>query len=467
MATALKLAFVLLLILLNGFFVACEFAIVKVRSTQLRVLARKGSRRARVAEKVKSHLDAILSATQLGITLVTIGLGWVGEEWVAQIVFLPLAKWFGAEWATDEVIHGAAFVSTYVAISALHIILGELAPKSLAIQRAEKTALWVAFPIHLFYLLFYPAIWVLNGAANLVLRAVGVSPASEIEVAHSEEELRIILARSRYSGFLTADEQRLMENVLNMAQKTARQVMDPRTSIVYLSTTRPLSENLRIARESGHTRFPLCEGDLDHVIGMVHIKDLLWARESGRLSPDFHEIRRDVLFFPETVKIDRILRDFQRNRIHLALVVDEFGATVGMLTLENVLEELVGEIQDEFDDEMPPIHPIRPGEYRVSALCPIDHFCRVFGIEDVQTDAATVGGIVFELCGHLPERGESVAFGDDLFVVEAVKGQSIVSLRFLTKRRANLDPEQGETEGGGAKTSSPDSSQAPEETRDA
>lgn len=431
----LKLGFVLLLVLLNGFFVATEFAIVKVRSTRIRVLADKGSWRARLAAKVIAHLDAMLSATQLGITLVTIGLGWAGEKWVTEIVFLPLAEWIGAEDVSREFLHGAAFACSYIAISTLHIIVGELAPKSLAIQRAEGTTLWVAPPIQVFYLLFYPAIWFLNGAANLLLRAVGVAPAGEAEVTHSEEELRMILARSHRGGHLTADERQLMENVLNMTEKTAHQVMDPRTSIVYLSTDRPLEANLRIARESGHTRFPLCDGDLDRVLGMVHIKDLLWARESSRLSPDFHEVRREVLFFPEQVTLDRVLRAFQQRHIHLAILVDEYGATAGMITLENVIEELVGEIQDEFDQEAPPIAALGPGEYRIDGLCPVELLERAFGLDPIETGATTVGGLVFERCGHLPESGESVAIGNDRFVVESIEGQRIVAVRFVTPRR--------------------------------
>jgi len=440
----LKIGFVLLLVLLNGFFVACEFAIVKVRSTRIRLLARKGSWRARLAEKVTANLNAILSACQLGITLVTIGLGWAGEKWVTEIIFLPLVHWLGIAWIAEPVVHSIAFFSAYVLISAVHIIVGEQAPKALAIRRAERTTLWVAAPIQAFYLLFYPIVWLLNTLANLVVRALGVAPATESEMAHSEEELRMILARSRRGGHLTADEQRLMENVLNMTQKTARQVMSPRASIIFLSTQNSLRENLWIARESGHTRFPLCDGDLDHVLGMVHIKDLFEARESGQLAQDFHEVRRDILFFPETVPLDRLLRTFQQRRVHMAILVDEYGANVGMVTLEDVLEELVGEIQDEFDRESPPIVVIRPGQYRIDALCPLDLFQRVFGIESLESEATTVGGLVFERCGHLPERSETIALGEDRFVVESVKGQRIVSLRFATSRPAQLSPISGE-----------------------
>ncbi len=440
----LKIAFVGLLILLNGFFVATEFAIVKVRSTRIRILAREGGWRARIAARVTANLDAMLSATQLGITLVTIALGWAGEKWVTEIIFMPLLRLLGLTWVSDEVVHSIAFVSGYVVISALHIIIGELAPKSLAIQKAESTTLWVAAPIQAFYLLFYPAIWLLNHAAFLVLRIVGVTPATGHEAAHSDEELRLVLAGSRRSGLLTADEQRLMENVLTMTEKTARQAMTPRASVVFLSTQNSLRENLWIARESGHTRFPLCDGDLDHVLGMVHIKDLFEARESGQLSADFREARREILFFPEKVPLINLLRAFQQRHIHMAILVDEYGMASGMITLEDVLEELVGEIQDEFDKESPLIVMIRPGQYRVDALCPLDTFQRAFGFEAIESGATTVGGLVFERCGHLPERGETVAWGEDKFIVEAVKGQRIVSLRFLTQRKARLQPAPSE-----------------------
>jgi CBS domain containing-hemolysin-like protein len=437
MIVALKLAAVLLLVLLNGFFVACEFAIVKVRSTQLRVLAQQGSWRARIAERVVGSLDAMLSACQLGITLATIGLGWAGEPWVADLIFIPLAERFGHGLISNATVHTIAFISSYIVISAVHIVVGEQAPKVLAIQRAQGTALWIAVPLQLFYLVFYPAIWLLNHAANFLLRLIGIEPASEMEVAHSDEELRLVIARSRVSGHLTEDEQRLLNNVLNLTGKTARHAMDPRTAIVYLDTRRTLDENLRIARQSGHTRFPLCNGDLDHVIGMAHVKDLLWAREARRLSPDFREVRRRILFLPETLRLDLVLRAFQQQHIHMAILVDEFGATVGMITMENVIEELVGEIQDEFDQERPPIRLIKPGEYRVDALCSLDLFKRLFGFEDFETESTTVGGLVFERLGHLPETGETAEFGDgDRFVVEEVEGQRIASLRFQTRRHA-------------------------------
>jgi len=436
MITALKLGFVLLLVLLNGFFVACEFAIVKVRSTQIKLLVKQGSWRARIAEKVTRNLDAMLSATQLGITLVTIGLGWAGEPWVAELIFLPLAERFGQGAISPDLVHSIAFVASFGVIAALHIVIGELAPKSLAIQRPESTTLWVAVPIQTFYYVFYPAIRLLNGTANLVLRGFGIRPASEAEKGHSDEELRLIIARSRTTGHLTEDEYQLMENTLTMTEKTARQVMDPRTSIIYLSTRRSLEENLAIARQSGHTRFPVCDGDLDHIFGVVHVKDLFWARETGKLSPDFREVRRNTLFLPETLTLDRVMRAFQQQHVHLAILVDEYGATVGMLTMENVIEELVGEIQDEFDQEAPPIRLIRPGEYRIDALCSLDLFATVFGIERPVTESTTVGGLIFERLGHLPERGEAVVLDDDRFVVESVVGQRIGSLRYYTRRHA-------------------------------
>lgn len=443
----LKLSFILLLIFMNGFFVATEFAIVKVRSTRIRILAAEGSWRARLAEKVTHNLDGMLSATQLGITLVTIALGWAGERWIAEIIFEPLFRFFGAENASGTLVHSLAFVSSYVAISAAHIVVGELAPKSLAIQRAEGTTLWVAVPITVFYFLFFPAIWILNGAANLMLRLIGVKPASEHETALGDEELRLILARSQRSGHLTMDEQRLMENVLNMTEKTARQVMDPRTEIVYLSTEKSLEENLRIARDSGHTRFPVCDGNLDKILGMVHVKDLAWAFESKSLSPDFREIRREMHFLPDTVTLDRALRAFQQGHTHMAILVDEYGATVGMITLDSVLEEVVGEIQDEFDRKTPLIQQVRRGEYRVDATCPLDLFRQVFGMEPVKTESATVGGLVFDLHGRLPKRGHSVPFGDDRFIVESVAGQRIESLRFSTQRAAKFSPSTATGEG--------------------
>jgi CBS domain containing-hemolysin-like protein len=269
----LKLFSVAALVLANGFFVAAEFAIVKVRSTQIEPLARRGNRRARLAQHMIAHLDAYLSATQLGITFTSLGLGWVGEPFVAQWIEPLLRR---GNIGSDVVLHSVSFALAFGLITFLHIVFGELAPKSLAIQKAKATTLWVAAPLNLFYVVFKPAIWLLNSAANLVLKMIGLHAATESDRAHSEEELRLLLAGSQEKE-VSPLARRLALRAFDLRKSIVRQIMAPRRQIHYLDLKRPMEDNLRLARQSKHTRFPLCDGGLDNVVGLVHIKDLLWA----------------------------------------------------------------------------------------------------------------------------------------------------------------------------------------------
>ncbi len=267
------LGLALLLVALNGFFVAAEFALAKVRPTQIEPHAARGEKRGKVAANMITHLDAYLSATQLGITLASIALGWVGEPAFAWIVEPLVSKIPGAG---PALVHSVALTASFVAVSILHIVFGELVPKSIAIRVPAGTTLWTALPLYLFYWIAFPAIWLLNHTANGILRLVGIRPASEHEIAHSEEEIRLLLAS--HQGSHISDEKRdLLANVFELSDRVARQVMVPRADVVYLSTARPLADNLELARRSGHTRFPLCDGDLDRIVGLIHIKDLFRA----------------------------------------------------------------------------------------------------------------------------------------------------------------------------------------------
>jgi len=306
------------------------------------------------------HLDAYLSATQLGITLASIALGWVGEPAFAWIL-RPLVH--SIPGATPELEHSIALTTAFVFISILHIVFGELVPKSVAIRLPAATSLAISFPLYLFYWLAFPAIWLLNKTANSILRLVGIQPASEHELAHSEEEVRLLLA-SRHGSDLSQQKRDLLENVFELYDRIARQVMVPRGDVVYLSTDRSLEQNLAVARESGHTRFPLCEGrDLDRVVGVVHIKDLFRA---GAAVPPLERIARPIKFVPESIALDKLLARMRSERLHLAAVLDEYGGVAGIVTLENVIEEIVGEIQDEFDAERPELVARGEGVFTVS-----------------------------------------------------------------------------------------------------
>jgi CBS domain containing-hemolysin-like protein len=308
----------------------------------------------------------------------------------------------------------------FVAITFLHITVGEVAPKSMAIRKATGTALAVAPPLMVFYYIFRPFIWFLNAASNLLLRLVGLGSVTDSEMFHSEEELRLILSESARGGSLSVGERLLMENVLDLEDKTARQVMLPRGEIVYLSTDESVAENYHTIARSGHTRFPLCDGELDRVVGVVHAKAVLRALIEKRPIESLTELAKRAPFVPETVRLDKLLREFLATRSHLAMVVDEFGSIAGMVTFEDVLEQLVGPIQDEFDRELPPVIKRGEGRFLVDGSCPVDVMAQECQLVLPEVEATTAGGLVSELLGRIPDDGDRLCIGHhEVTVLEA------------------------------------------------
>jgi CBS domain containing-hemolysin-like protein len=410
------------LILINGFFVTVEFALVKVRTTQIDQLAEEGNWAAKLTSKALDRLDFYLSASQIGITVASLALGRAMHDWVEPLVESAF-RGMGIR-ATPIAIFGVSIPTVTLAalslVTFLHMALGEQAPKSLAIRSPRVLALLTAPPLVILSYVFSPVIWLLNKASNLTLWALGLGQTNTAELAHSEEELRLIVAESVAGGHLSRNERIMIENVLNLEEKTARRVMIPRPDIVYLSLARPLEDNLRLARQAGHTRFPLCEDDLSTVIGMIHVKDIFRAGAYQNGRSELRQLARKVPFLPVTLRLDQLLLEFQRNRVHLAMLLDEYGSVVGMVTLENVLEELVGPIQDEFDRETPPITPLGEKVYEVDASCPLDVLAETCGLEIPETDAETVGGLVLDLLGRLAKPGDSVVInGHRLTVLRA------------------------------------------------
>jgi CBS domain containing-hemolysin-like protein len=422
------------IVFVNGFFVAAEFAIVKVRASRIEQLAAKPGKRAKIAKLVLENLDAYLSACQVGITLASLALGWLGEPFLARQL-KPVFQSLG--FSSERVLHSLAFAVAFGIITYLHIVLGEMAPKSLSIRLAEKTTLWIAIPLHIFYKIFVPFIWLLNHSALYLLKVLNVKPAKESELAHSEEELKLIFAHSAKTGHLTRREVEIMENVLALHDKTAKQIMIPRTAVVYLSTTNTFTENLRIIEESQHTRYPLCEGDLDHVLGMIHIKDVFAATARGEKGIRMTHLKRDVLFYPETITLDALFREFQRTKLHMVVLIDEYGGTTGIVTLEDVLEELVGEIYDEFDKPMTLIRQVGKREYLLDGLCPVSLCEEKLNIQLPDFDVETVGGVVFSLAGHIPKPGFKQKFDQGTFIVEAVDRQRIAKIRLILEDEKN------------------------------
>lgn len=413
-----------MLILINGFFVAAEFALAKVRPTQLDPAVRRGDRRARLADKIVRNLEAYLPTTQLGVTLASIALGWVGEPAVAWLIRPLVIRIPGV---TETLIHSISLTIAFATVSVLHILFGELLPKSIAIRSPEGTSMWIAMPLYAFSRLALPITWVMHRCANGLLRLLGFSPTSEREIAHSEEELRLLLASDETTR-LPAQKRDLLENVFELSERIARQVMVPRADVIFLSTTQSLEENLTRARASGHTRFPLCHGDLDHIVGLVHIKDLFRAVPAPT---DLARIARPVRFVPETLQLDRLLARMRSERVHLMAVLDEYGGVAGIVTLENVIEEIVGEIQDEFDAEKPEL--VRKGEdlYQVSGSMLVVDLEDELGIEFSDRDEDTIAGVVLSELGRRPRVGDRVEIGPIRLEVLEVQGNRIRTLRLI------------------------------------
>jgi len=421
-----KLLTIAALVLLNGFFVVAEFALVKIRGSQLNTLAVEGIKRAIFVKQIKDNLNAYLSACQVGITAASLGLGWLGEPFLARML-QPFFVLTGIE--SPAVIRSISFALAFSAITFLHIVLGEQAPKILAIRKAMPAALFVSAPLRLFYAIFKPAIWFLNAASNWVLsHLLHVEPIAEGELAHSEEELRLILRESEKSADVSPLGRELVFNVLDLRDRVVRDIMTPRGEIVYLDLEDDFDTNVKKAIESRHTRFPLCRENLDNTVGLIHIKELLPMMRDPH--PDLLKIKRELIPLPEMMPLEKLLKLFLGKHAHLALVVDEFGGTVGMVTLENVLEELVGDIQDEFDFEKEEFRKISANEFTVDGALGLYELNELAKLELESADVSTIGGYVTHLLGHLPKQGEQVKIGNYLVTVSQTDGRRVNQLHF-------------------------------------
>ena len=434
----LKLGAIATLVLLNGFFVAAEFALVKVRGSQLDALKTDGNKRAAVARQVISNLDAYLSACQLGITLASLGLGWVGEPFLARML-QPLFTLASIQ--SPAVIQATSFALAFFTITFLHIVLGEQAPKILAIRKALGISIVVSPPLRLFYFLFRPAIWFLNASSNWVLRhLLRIDPIAGGEVSHSEEELRLILDQSEKSDEVSELGRDLLMNALDLRRRVVRDIMTPRGEVVFLDIEQSFEENVKKAFASRHTRFPLCRGHLDNTIGLIHIKELVPMMHDPH--PDLLRIKRDLIPVPEMMSLEKLLNLFLTKHAHLAIVVDEYGGTVGMVTLENVLEEIVGDIQDEFDTEKEEFREINENEFTVDGAVGLYELRDLAGLKLESADVSTIGGYVTHLLGHLPKQGEQVRIEDYLVTISQTDGRRVGQLHFR-KMSPHAVPKEG------------------------
>ncbi|WP_020615829.1 hemolysin family protein [Paenibacillus daejeonensis] len=404
---------IMFLVFMNGFFVAAEFAMVKVRGTRIDTLVTEGNRRAKFASHLTNNLDAYLSACQLGITLASLGLGYVGEPAIAKIIEPYLKGWFGLN---DVLVHTIAFLIAFSIITFLHIVLGELAPKTLAIRKSENVTLLTAAPLMLFHKIMFPFIWFLNGTANWLLKRVGVEPASEHDSAHTEEEIRILMKESHKSGLIDNTELTLMDNIFDFAETCAREIMIPRTEMSCLYAGRSYEENKKIALQEMHTRFPVCDQDKDNIIGFVHIKDILKSESPGL--DDIRQILRPITTVPESMQISTLLKLMQKKKTQIAILIDEYGGTSGLVTLEDIMEEIVGDIQDEFDEERPDIEKKTSDSYSINGLMLIEEVNSFFELDIDSENYDTIGGWIYSQIEIPPKKQQKVTYGAFEFVIE-------------------------------------------------
>ena len=455
------LGLAILLVLANGFFVATEFAIVKIRATRLQALVDEGRPGAGNALKMVEKLDAYLSATQLGITLASLGLGWLGEPAFAHLLE-PVIAQIVPEEARATVGHSAAVAVAFAIITFLHIIVGELAPKSLAIQRAEATTLTVALPMRAFYFMFYPAIWLLNGIAGRLLRAFGLHAASESHEAHSEDELKVILNSSAEAGSITTARAELLERALEMAQKTARQVMVPRNQVKYLDVEDPLEKCIGEARAAGHTWLPVCRGSLDEVEGVVNAKDLFFLLSKGELR-SLSQVQRPVLFIPENVTLEQLLAEFRRRRRQTALVVDEHGGTSGLVSIADVVAEVVGDVA-ELGRRMDEVRSLPGGRFELPGTAQLDDLEERLDVnfdlkEDEQGEVTTIAGYLMTKLGKVPEKGDILKLDMWRVVVDEVDGPRVV--RVTVEPQAAAKPTPAAPADGSAAPANPGAAASP------
>ena len=386
-----NLVIIAILIALTAFFVTSEFAIVKIRSSRIDQLIEEGSSKAVSAKKVISNLDEYLSACQLGITITALGLGWIGESTIEHMLSPLFHKINIPESATQVLSVGIAFA----AITFLHVVVGELAPKTLAIQKAELITLIVSRPLILFYKIMYPFIWVLNGSARVVSSLFGLKPVSENEIAHTEEELRIILSESYKSGEINQSEFKYVNKIFEFDNRIAKEIMVPRTEMVSLSKDDSLETFLQVLREEKFTRYPIIDGDKDHIIGLVNIKEVMTdiIGNESLSSQTLENYTRPIIRVIETIPIHDLLVKMQKDRVHMAILMDEYGGTSGLVTVEDILEEIVGEIRDEFDmDEIPEIRKIKENHYIIDSKVLVTEVNDLLGIEIDDEDIDTIGG---------------------------------------------------------------------------
>lgn len=440
--SSLGLLAVLVLVALNGFFVAGEFALVKVRKTRIDQLVEEGKKAAKTVQSEINHLDNYIAATQLGITLASLALGWIGEPALAGLVEPVVEAVAGHEAAALS--HTIAFIISFALITIFHIVLGELVPKSIALQRAEATSLFVARPLYIFAQVFKPFIKLMNSIGNGIVRLLGMNTANEHGSVHSVAELEMLVSESREAGLLDNQEEVMLRRVFDFGEKDANEVMQPRTKVYGIPVDKDLEAVLDIVTREHYTRFPVYQGTIDNVIGVLHVKDLL--DRVHRKSPDnfvLRQILRPILKVPETIPIESLLEQMRLRQNHMALLIDEYGGTAGLVTLEDILEEIIGEVRDEFDtdkeDRRSDLEVLDDGSSSISGLLPLREFEERFGVTFVDPEYETIGGYVFGQIGSSPTLGDKVEIAP--YYLEVTELNDLRIARLSVKKLAGAEAE--------------------------
>lgn len=427
-----------LLLFSNGFFVASEFAIVSVRKTRITQLTKEGNFNAKIALEALKDLDKFIAAVQLGVTISSIGLGWVGEATLSRIIepmfwFLPASYQLTAT-------HTISVTIAFAMITILHVVIGELMPKSIALQFPEKTSLFIAIPMRLITKLFDPLIYVLNGFGTFLLKLLKIPPSQTSHLAHSIEELTMLVNASYNEGVLNETEKEMLNNVFKFSDLTAKQVMVPRTDMFCIPSDITYKELNELTTESQYTRYPVYEENLDHITGIIHAKDL-YAISLRNEEFSMEKILRPVLLVPETITMDKLIREFKKCQGQMAIVIDEFGGTSGLITLEDVLEEIFGEVQDEFDEEEADIKEISENTYLANAMMRIDEISEYFDLELIDEDVDTIGGLVLKVLGRIAQVGDTAEIESLVCHVQEIDGARITKLLIEKKSKENQKEE--------------------------
>ncbi|REK76641.1 hemolysin family protein [Paenibacillus paeoniae] len=424
---AINLILFALLLLFTAFFVATEFAIIRMRTSRVQQMVDEGIKNAKAIQQVTSHLDGYLSACQLGITITALGLGWLGEPTIEKLVH-PLFEWAGIQGQLASVL---SFVIAFMLVTYLHVVLGELAPKTVAIIRSEKVSQFTAPAIILFYKAMYPFIWLLNGSANKLVRLLGFQPASEHD-AHSEEEIRMILSDSYESGKINKNEYGYVNRIFDFDERLAREIMVPRTDMVCLYIENSKDENIDIIKKEQYTRFPVAKGDKDNIIGILNTKNLFLHDFKDSEASVLKKLLQPPLSVPDAIPINQLLRMMQLERVHLAILLDEYGGTSGLITIEDMIEEIVGEIRDEFDeDEEQEIVRLEQEHYLVDGKALLSEVNEAAGLQLPSNEADTIGGWLYMQQPDLPEGGRW-SYGNAIFVIKERDEHRIRKIEIFT-----------------------------------